>query len=82
MTTNLNVRVDAGLKKEAEELFSYLGLTMTSAISIFLRSAVDNNGIPFAIKKPQVTIMNDNDLLSLSDSVIQDNLEAYEVLAK
>lgn len=82
MTTNLNIRIDADLKKEAEELFSYLGLNMTSAISIFLRSAVDNNGIPFEIKKSKITKMKDNELLSLSDKIIQDNSEAYEALAK
>jgi len=82
MTTNLNVRVDADLKKQAEELFSYLGLNMTSAISIFLRSAVDNNGIPFEVKKPKVTTLNDTELLSISDKLIAENSEAYEVLAK
>lgn len=51
-TTNVNVRVDSALKQEAEALFSDLGLNMSSAINMFLRSAVNHNGIPFEIKRP------------------------------
>lgn len=50
-TTNINVRVDSGLKQEAEALFNDLGLTMSSAINMFLRSAVIHDGIPFEIKR-------------------------------
>lgn len=50
-TTNLNIRIDDELKKEAEDLFRYLGLTMSSAITMFLRSAVNNDGIPFELKR-------------------------------
>lgn len=49
-TTNINVRVDSALKQEAEALFNDLGLNMSSAINMFLRSAVNHNGIPFEIK--------------------------------
>ena len=50
-TTNINVRVDAELKREAESLFSDLGLNLTSAITMFLRSAVSHDGIPFEVKR-------------------------------
>ncbi|AGL00732.1 type II toxin-antitoxin system RelB/DinJ family antitoxin [Desulfoscipio gibsoniae] len=49
-TTNLNIRMDVELKKQAEELFSELGMNMTTAINIFLRQAVRQGSIPFAIK--------------------------------
>lgn len=51
-TTTINVRVDSALKQEAEALFGDLGLTMSSAINMFLRSAINNNGIPFEVKRP------------------------------
>ena len=51
-TTNINVRVDSALKQEAEALFCDLGLNMSSAINMFLRSAINNNGIPFEVKRP------------------------------
>lgn len=50
-TTNINVRVDSVLKQEAEALFNDLGLNLSSAINIFLRSAVIHDGIPFEIKR-------------------------------
>lgn len=51
-TTNINVRVDSALKQEAEALFNDLGLSMSSAITMFLRSAINHDGIPFEIKRP------------------------------
>ena len=50
-TTNINVRVDSALKQEAEALFCDLGLNMSSAINMFLRSAINHNGIPFEVKR-------------------------------
>lgn len=48
-TTNLNIRIDTELKKQAEQLFSELGMNMTTAINVFVRQAVRQGGIPFAI---------------------------------
>lgn len=53
-TTNINIRVDNELKKEAESLFDDLGLTMSSAINMFLKSAVANDGIPFTISRKKL----------------------------
>ena len=50
-TTNINVRVDTELKKSAENLFDDLGLNMTTAITMFLKSEVSNDGIPFEVKR-------------------------------
>ncbi|MCR4595546.1 MAG: type II toxin-antitoxin system RelB/DinJ family antitoxin [Lachnospiraceae bacterium] len=50
-TTNINVRIDSDLKKSAESLFSDLGLNMSSAITMFLKSAVSHDGIPFEVKR-------------------------------
>lgn len=48
-TTSMNLRIDKNLKKEAESLFNSLGINMTTAINIFLRQSVRNQGIPFPI---------------------------------
>ena len=50
-TTNINVRVDADLKKNAEKLFNDLGLNMSVAVTMFLKSAISNDGIPFEVKR-------------------------------
>lgn len=50
-TANLNICIDSALKQEAETLFDELGLTMSSAITVFLRSAVNYNGLPFELSR-------------------------------
>ncbi len=49
-TTNLNIRIDRDVKDQAEELFNELGLNMTSAVNIFLRTSIRKHGIPFELK--------------------------------
>jgi len=46
---NINIRVDSDVKNKAQDVFSALGLDMTSAINIFLRQAIRKNGIPFEL---------------------------------
>jgi addiction module RelB/DinJ family antitoxin len=48
-TTSMNLRIDKDLKKDAETLFETLGINMTTAINIFLRQSVRDQGIPFKI---------------------------------
>lgn len=67
-TTNINIRVDENLKKEADQLFSDFGLSMSTAITMFLKSAVSNGGIPFEIKRK---ILNPATLAAVED--IQNN---------
>ncbi len=49
-STNLNIRVDKKVKKAAEKIFDELGLTMTTAVNVFLRQTIRENGVPFALK--------------------------------
>ena len=50
-TTNITIRIDENLKKQAEELFSDLGLSMTAAFIVFAKQAVREQGIPFALSR-------------------------------
>lgn len=49
-TTNLNIRMDKDIKDQAELIFSELGMNMTTAINMFLRTTIRENGIPFALR--------------------------------
>ena len=49
---NISVRVDPVLKKQADALFSDLGLNMSTAVNMFLKTAVNHNGIPFEVRRP------------------------------
>lgn len=49
-TVNLNVRVDEELKRRAEGIFNELGMNLTTALNLFLRSAVRYGGIPMELR--------------------------------
>ena len=49
-STNLNIRTDKEVKIAAERIFEELGLNMTTAVNIFLRQTIRENGIPFELK--------------------------------
>ncbi len=46
---NGTLRVDEDLKKQADDLFSELGLNLTIAFNIFLRQSVREQQIPFRV---------------------------------
>ena len=48
---NVTLRVDEDLKRQADALFSELGLNLTTAFNIFLRQSVREQRIPFQITK-------------------------------
>ena len=47
---NVNIRIDQETKNKAESIFRSLGLTPTTAITMFYIQTIRNNGIPFALK--------------------------------
>lgn len=49
--TTINIRVDEEIKKQATELFSDLGLDMSTAVNMFLRQSVMRDGLPFEVKR-------------------------------
>ena len=49
-TTNLNIRIDKDIKDQAEEILNEIGLYMTTAVNMFLRTAIREQGIPFELK--------------------------------
>lgn len=73
----ISVRVDEDLKKEADILFNKLGINMSSAINIFLKQSVREQGIPFEMKVDREKEMED-----FAKKYIDDNLSLFERLAK
>ena len=51
----LQIRIDDSLKKEADTLFSSLGLDTSTAIRIFLNAAIENAGIPFSVQHKTIS---------------------------
>ena len=48
-TVNMSIRMDKELKKQADAMFSDMGLNMTTAMNMFLRQVVRQGRIPFEI---------------------------------
>lgn len=46
---NITLRIDPEIKKQAEAMFADMGLTMSTAINIFIRQALRQGKIPFEI---------------------------------
>lgn len=45
----INVRIDDTLKEQGETLFNSLGLSLSSAISVFITQSIREGGLPFAV---------------------------------
>ena len=43
------INIDEEIKKEAQELFKDLGMNLTTAINIFLKQAIREQGLPFYV---------------------------------
>ncbi|MDR1827141.1 MAG: type II toxin-antitoxin system RelB/DinJ family antitoxin [Methylobacteriaceae bacterium] len=48
--TRLSVRVDSATKRDAEAVFSALGMTLSTGINVFLARVVQSRSIPFALE--------------------------------
>ena len=48
----VTARVDENVKKEAETLFKKMGLNMSTAMNMFLKKCILEQGIPFELKVP------------------------------
>ena len=73
-TIPTQVRIDATLKKQATDLFSQLGMDMSSAMNIFLKQCVLRGGLPFTVELPQyrqevVEAMEEAKIISKDTSV-------------
>lgn len=49
-TTNFSIRMDAEVKKQCEEIYSQLGMSLTTAINVFLRQSIRSKGLPFEVR--------------------------------
>ena len=48
--TSMSIRLDSEVKEQAQQVFNHLGMDMTTAINIFLRQAIQYQGLPFDVK--------------------------------
>ena len=51
MTTTITARVDSEKKRQAEEIFNDIGMTLSGAINVFINEVVMYQGIPFSLRR-------------------------------
>ncbi len=59
-TSNVNVRIQENIKKQAEEILETIGLSRATAIDLFYRQIIINNGIPFPLTIPKSPVAIEN----------------------
>ena len=69
-TSNITIRMDNTLRKQAEELFSDFGLTLSAAYIMFIKQAVREQRIPFEITR---NIPNGITLAAINETEDMDN---------
>ncbi len=52
-TTNFSVRMDSDIKRQCEALYGELGVSLTTAINMFLRQSLRVGGFPFDVRMEQ-----------------------------
>ena len=67
-STSMNIRMDSEIKRQAQELFAQFGLDMTTAINMFLRQSIRQQGIPFDLQlDPFYSEVNQERLLQAAE---------------
>lgn len=69
-TSNITIRMDNTLRKQAEELFSDFGLTLSAAYIMFVKQAVREQRIPFEITR---NVPNDVTLAAIHEAEEMEN---------
>ncbi|PLS26659.1 XRE family transcriptional regulator [Bifidobacterium anseris] len=50
-TTTVSFRTDRKVKEEAKALYESMGMDLSTAINVFLRQSIRDNGMPFKITR-------------------------------
>ena len=58
LNATVRARVDIQLKDDVEEILSKIGLSISQAITLFLKRIKYEKGIPFELKVPNATTLN------------------------
>ena len=84
MTTTITARVDSEKKRQAEEIFNDIGMTLSGAINVFINEVVMYQGIPFSLRRrPAVSrsleaIMDETDEYCRSHSERLSHAQVFE----
>ena len=66
-TSLIQIRVEDNLKKKAAQIYSDLGIDISTAVRMFLKRTVMENGIPFNMKLPRQEYVASEGLQTLAE---------------
>ncbi|HEU4259685.1 TPA: type II toxin-antitoxin system RelB/DinJ family antitoxin [Streptococcus pneumoniae] len=79
---SISIRLDSEVKEQVQQVFSNLGMDMTTAINIFLRQAIQYQGLPFDVRLDEnrkllqaLTDLDQNRNMSQSFESVSDLME-------
>lgn len=79
---SMSIRLYSEVKEQAQQVFSNLGMDMTTAINIFLRQAIQYQGLPFDVRLDEnrkllqvLTDLDQNRNMSQSFESVSDLME-------
>ena len=82
LKTSMSIRLDSEVKEQAQQVFNHLGMDMTTAINIFLRQAIQYQGLPFDVRLDEnrkllqvLTDLDQNRNMSQSFESVSDLME-------
>jgi len=55
MSIQVSTRIDEATKQQFDRICAAIGISPSNALSIFIKSVINNNGIPFILSAPLVT---------------------------
>ena len=80
--TSMSIRLDSEVKEQAQQVFNNQGMDMTTAINIFLRQAIQYQGLPFDVRLDEnrkllqvLTDLDQNRNMSQSFESVSDLME-------
>ena len=69
LTSAINIQIDSETKKQASAILNDLGLSMSSAINIFLRQVIKRDGLPFEVVNSKKNSENVEFMKELEDMI-------------
>lgn len=87
-SATVNVRISEDVKNTAENILNKLGLSRATAIDLFYRQIIINNGLPFEVKIPSLNQLSKEKLYHIFETGLEQALndegislaEAFEQL--
>ena len=66
MTSPTQIRINSEIKKQANDLFSSIGLDMSTAVNLFLYQCVLRGGLPFSVEQPK---FNNETIAAMAEAI-------------